>query len=248
MAPRRQSSVRGPAVILRACRGRDPGRGARSAEPRRTAGHQRPPTRLYLITPVIQDARPFAADLGSALDATEVAAVLLRFAGEEEQQDLREPVAILAPVVQTRGIALLLDGRPELAGRLGADGAHLTGADALKRAIGSLKPQRIAGAGGLKTRHDAMIAAESGADYVMFGEPDSAGQRPPFPAIIERVGWWAELFEPACVGYAATPEEVGRLAAAGADFVAVGDMVWKGDIAAAVRTAATAINPVETLE
>ena len=83
---------------------------------------------------------------------------------------------------------------------------------------------------------------------MIFGEPDSAGQRPPFPAIIERVGWWAELFEPACVGYAATPEEVGRLAAAGADFVAVGDMVWKGDIAAAVRTAATAINPVETLE
>jgi thiamine-phosphate pyrophosphorylase len=208
----------------------------------------RPPTRLYLITPPIEDARLFAADLKSALAAADVAAVLLRFAGPEEVQNWREPVATLAPVVQTRGAALLLDGRPELAGRLGADGAHLTGADALQHAIGSLKPQRIAGAGGLKTRHDAMIAGESGADYVMFGEPDAAGRRLAFPAIIERVAWWAELFEPACVGYAASFEEVGPLVAAGADFVALGDLVWSGGAAAAVRTAAAAISPVEALE
>ena len=207
----------------------------------------RPPTRLYLITPPIEDARRFAADLNCALAAADIAAVLLRL-GVEAEQDLREAVATLAPLVQSRGVALLLDGRPELAGHLHADGAHLTGADALKGAIGSLKPERIAGAGGLKTRHDAMTAAESGADYVMFGEPDATGRRPPFPAVIERVAWRAELFEPACVGYAASFEEVGELAAAGADFVAVGDLVWTGAVAAAVGTAAAAIKPVEALE
>jgi len=217
------------------------------ASGRQRAQIRRPPTRLYLITPPIEDARLFAADLESALEAADVAAVLLRFAGGEEQ-DLREPFATLAPLIQTRGVALLLDGRPELAGRLEADGSHLTGADALKRAIGNLKPERIAGAGGLKTRHDAMIAAESGADYVMFGEPDAAGRRPPFPAIIERVAWWAELFEPACVGYAGSFEEVGRLVAAGADFVALGDLVWAGGVAAAVGIAAAAMKPVEALE
>jgi thiamine-phosphate pyrophosphorylase len=242
MAPRRPSVVRGPAVILR--------REARSAEPRRTAGHlttARPPTRLYLITPAIKDARLFASNLEAALGAADVAAVLLHFAGAEAR-DLRDPVATLAPLIQTRGVALLLDGRPELAAPLGADGAHLTGTDALKRALASLKPERIAGAGGLKTRHDAMVAAESGADYVMFGEPDAAGRRPPFPAVVERVAWWAEVFEPACVGYAASFEEVAELAAAGADFVALDDRVWAGDAAAAVRTAAAAIKPVEALE
>jgi thiamine-phosphate pyrophosphorylase len=217
------------------------------ASRRQRAQIRRPPTRLYLITPPIEDARLFATDLESALAAADVAAVLLRFAGGEER-DLREPVARLAPLIQTRGVALLLDGRPELARGLDADGAHLTGADALKRAIGSLKPERIAGAGGLKTRHDAMIAAESGADYVMFGEPDTAGRRPPFPAIIERVAWWAELFEPACVGYAGSLEEIGGLTAAGADFVALGDPVWTGGVAAAVRIAAAAMKPVEPLE
>ena len=217
------------------------------ASRRQRAQIRRPPARLYLITPPVEDARLFAADLESALEAADVAAVLLRFAGGKGQ-DLREAVTTLAPVVQTRGIALLLDGEPELARRLDADGAHLTGTEVLKRAIGSLKPERIAGAGGLKTRHDAMIAAESGADYVMFGEPDAAGGRPPFPAIIERVAWWAELFEPACVGYAGRFEEVGQLVAAGADFVALGDPAWAGEVAAAVRTAAAAMKPVEALE
>jgi len=215
---------------------------------RQSAPVGRPPTRLYLITPPIEDARLFAPDLESALEAADVAAVLLRFAGSQEEQDLREPVARLAPLIQTRGVALLLDGRPQLARRLDADGAHLTGADALERAVDSLKPERIAGVGGLKTRHDAMTAAESGADYVMFGEPDAAGRRPPFPAIIERVAWWAELFEPTCVGYAGSFEEVGGLAAAGADFVALGDLVWAGGVAAAVRIAAAAMKPVEGLE
>ena len=32
-----------------------------------------------------------------------------------------------------------------------------------------------------------MFAAERGADYVMFGEPDADGKRPAFPAIEERV-------------------------------------------------------------
>ena len=60
-----------------------------------------------------------------------------------------------------------------------------------------------------------MLAAEAGADYVMFGEPDAAGERPSFEAIEERVAWWAEVFEIPCVGFAAAPEEVAPLATAG---------------------------------
>ena len=205
------------------------------------------PTRLYLITPPVKDARRFAADLATALDAGGFAAVLLNFADEQEAEPA-EAVAALVPLVQGRGIALLVDGSTELAARLKADGAHLTGVEALQRAIPRLKPQRIAGAGGLKTRHDAMLAGESGADYVMFGEPDAAGGRPPFPAIVERIAWWAELFELPCVGYAANFEELGALAAAGADFVAVRNLVWDGNVVAAVKRAAAAVEPVKGVE
>jgi thiamine-phosphate pyrophosphorylase len=71
-----------------------------------------------------------------------------------------------------------------------------------------------------------MLAAERGADYVMFGEPDRDGRRPAFAAVLDRVAWWAELFEIPCVGWAMNLDEVAALAVAGADFVALADAVW----------------------
>src|SRR5439155_19303140 len=133
----------------------------------------RPPTRLYLITPPVKDARRFAADLATALDAGGFAAVLLNFADEQEAEPA-EAVAALVPLVQGRGIALLVNGSTELAARLKADGAHLTGVEALQRAIPRLKPQRIARPGGVKTPHEGMLPGGAGCDYVTFGAPESA--------------------------------------------------------------------------
>ncbi len=61
---------------------------------------------------------------------------------------------------------------------------------------------------------------------MLFGEPDAGEQRPSVEAIAERLQWWAELFEPPCVGFAASLEEAHEFAAAGADFVLVGDFIW----------------------
>src|SRR5439155_19090029 len=132
-----------------------------------------------------------------------------------------------------------LEGNVELVARAGADGAHLTGIAALEEALPTLKPDRIAGVGGLTTRHDSMAAGESGADYVLFGEPDANGQRPSTEAIAERLQWWAELFEPPCIGFAVSRDEASEFAAAGADFVLVGDFIWadpRGAEAALVET------------
>lgn len=177
------------------------------------------------MSPLLENARSFIGDLEAVLEADDVAALLVRPASVDEHHLARD-IETIKRIVQDRGVALLIDGRPELAVRSGADGAHCCGVDALLSGLRILKPERIAGAGGLKSRHDAMVAGEAGADYVMFGEPDAAGRRPAFDAVLERVGWWAELFEPPCVAYAASLDEVAALARAGADFIAVGDMVW----------------------
>ena len=92
-----------------------------------------------------------------------------------DQRTMISRVKALAPAIQDSGAALLLDGHVELVARAGADGAHLTGIEALEEALPSLKPDRIAGVGGLSTRHDSMAAGEAGADYVLFGEPDAEG-------------------------------------------------------------------------
>jgi thiamine-phosphate pyrophosphorylase len=185
----------------------------------------RPVPRLYLATPELDDASSLAASLPGLLAEADVAAVLVRLKPTDPRTMISR-VKALAPAIQGKGAALLLDGHVELVARAGADGAHLTGIEALGEALPTLKPDRIAGVGGLTTRHDSMTAAEAGADYVLFGEPDARGQRPSTEAIAERLQWWAELFEPPCVGFAASREEARRFAAAGADFVLVGDLIW----------------------
>ena len=195
----------------------------------------RPAPRLYLQTPVVDDAAGLAATLPALLAATDIAAVLLRLA-PSDPRSLITRIKMLAPIVQAGGAALLLDGHADLVARGGADGAHVSGIDTMQEALPALKPDRIVGVGNLATRHDAMSAGEAGADYVMFGEPDLHGQRPATEAIAERLDWWAELFEPPCIGFADSFSEARLFAEAGADFVMVGDCVWNDP-----RGAATAL-------
>ena len=185
----------------------------------------RPAPGLYLATPETDDPSPLLASLPGLLAAADVAAVLVRLK-QADPRSMISRVKALAPVVQGAGAAVLLDGHVELVARSGADGAHLAGIAALEAALPSLKPDRIAGCGALATRHDSMAAGELGADYVLFGEPDARGQRPSVEAIVERLQWWDELFEPPCVGFAGSREEAQEFAAAGADFVLVGDFIF----------------------
>lgn len=202
----------------------------------------RPLPRLYLATPAIDDPQAFAGVLPSLLAEADVAAVLLRLQ-PADPRTLVSRVKALAPAIQDTGAALLLAGHAELVARAGADGAHLSGLKDFEEALPTLKPDRIAGVGGLATRHDAMTAGERGADYVLFGEPDENGQRPSTAAIGERLQWWDELFELPSVGFAATLEEVGTFAARGADFILAGDFIWTAaeGPAACLRATADAI-------
>src|SRR3981189_759451 len=187
----------------------------------------RPVPRLYLPTPVVDDPWPLMASLPGLLAGADVAAVLVRLK-PTDQRTMISRVKALAPAIQDSGAALLLDGYVALVARAGADGAHLTGIEAMEEALPTLKPDRIAGVGGLATRHDSMAAGEAGAGYVLFGEPDAKGQRPSIEAITERLQWWAELFEPPCVGFAASREEAHEFAVAGAAFGLVGAFIWHG--------------------
>jgi thiamine-phosphate pyrophosphorylase len=194
----------------------------------------RPAPRLYLATPVIADAAMLAAQLPGLLAQADVAAVLVRLK-ETDPRSMISVIKALAPAIQSSGAALLIDGHADLVARSGADGAHLNGIAALDEALPTLKPDRIAG--------------ERGADYVLFGEPDAHGSRPSTDAIAERLGWWAELFEPPCIGYAATREEAAEFVAAGADFILADDLVWTdargpapalAELGAAIKAAYTA--------
>ena len=199
--------------------------------------------KLYLLTPRLSavDLDAFASTLAAVLQAGEVACVLVRLAPGADG-DAKKIVARLIEIAVDAGAALLVDNDPRLAARVGADGAHMAGGGVeLNEALASLKPERIVGAGLLRTRDDAMNAGEAGADYVMFGEPRRDGFTPPADETVERVEWWAEIFEPPCVGYAPSLDDIAPLADAGADFVALADAIWNAPVPVDALAQASAI-------
>jgi thiamine-phosphate pyrophosphorylase len=187
--------------------------------PKSDTADPRPQTRLILMV----GASVELAAVAPALGIGDLAAVVLAVPDGDERAQISRIKAFAGPV-QSAGAALLVAERHDLVARGGADGAHIAD-HPLTDALEALKPARIVGAAGLATRHAAMEAGEAGVDYVMFGEPDPDGRVPPLKAVVERVGWWAEVFEPPCIGYAPTLDAVGEIAGAGADFVAVGPAV-----------------------
>jgi thiamine-phosphate pyrophosphorylase len=191
------------------------------------AAAARTPARLYLVTPSLADVDAFAGPLAGALDGGDVAAVLCRFE-EADERTLIEHAKRLCAVVQPRDVACLIEDHADIVARSGADGAHVAGIAAARAARETMPAGRILGVGGLESRHDAMVAGEI-ADYVTFGDP-GGGTAPALSAVIARIGWWAEIFQVPCVGWAARPEEAAALAEAGADFVALGDGVWNQEL------------------
>lgn len=191
----------------------------------------RPIPSLYLITPRLDDAEAVLPRLEAACSAASPEAVLLRLAASDERT-LVNRVKRLAAAVQAHGAAAIVaDPGPAvdlaaLVTRGGADGAHADDPSRIEELCQRLKDGRDVGAGGLRTKHDAMAAGERGVDYVMFGEPGPDGLLPPLELVEERAAWWAEIFQTPCVVFAPTLASVARLAATGAEFVAVCDAVW----------------------
>lgn len=190
--------------------------------------------RLYLATPPLAEAHDFLPALENALSAGDVASLLIRLAGDDPRKN-EDIVRALTPLAQEKGVAVLVEGSATVALRAKADGAHINGSgEELVDAVKRLSPKYIIGAGGFELRDDAMRAGELNVDYVLFEGADLAG-------LIERVAWWAELFNTPCVARAASLADVAPLAEAGADFVMLDDAVWrdKRGPAAAVGEALT---------
>ncbi|WP_181703102.1 thiamine phosphate synthase [Chthonobacter albigriseus] len=186
-----------------------------------------PRARLYLVTPRQIDLQTFPALLEAALAGGDVASLLI---APEVSADahLQRIAEALVPIAQARDVAALVIDDTRAMGRSKADGLHVeAGITALAEAVEKLEGRAIVGAGNLKTRHEAMEAAEAGTDYVMFGllsrEDDDETHR----KTLDFAWWWAEMFEIPCVALAGRSlESVEETAETGAEFVAVRSFVW----------------------
>jgi thiamine-phosphate pyrophosphorylase len=195
--------------------------------------------RLYLITPPKLDARSFAESFKRALSGGDVASFQLRLKDATDDEILRA-AEILKPIAQRANTAFILNDRPDLAAKLGADGVHVGQEDAsYEEARAAMGPDRIVGVTCHNSRHLAIEASEAGADYVAFGAFfPTATKEPKTRAEPELIQWWAETMVVPCVAIGGiTVGNCVPLIEAGADFLAVSAGVWdyEGGPAAAVK-------------
>ena len=192
------------------------------------------------------DPQAFAPVLADALDAGDVASLLLRLPDVPDDA-IRRAADLLRPIAQDRGVAFLLNDRPDLAVETGADGVHLEDEHAnLAAARRLLGPDAIVGAAGDLERHRAMVAAERGADYIAFGAPEEPDPEDA-AALTDLIEWWSELMTVPSVAFGATPASCEPIVRAGADFLGVESGVWDhpDGPAAGVRAFLAAIDAVQ---
>jgi thiamine-phosphate pyrophosphorylase len=185
-------------------------------------------TRLYLITPPALDPDRFAKDLEAALAGGDVACLQLRLKDIDDDA-IRRAARVLQPIAQERGVAFIMNDRPDLAVELGCDGVHVGEEDApYAEARRLLGPDRIVGVTCGDSRDRAVTAAEAGADYVAFGAffptmTKQAKHRARFGTVRN----WSETTVVPCVAIGGiTQENCSPLVEAGADFLAVIGAVW----------------------
>jgi thiamine-phosphate pyrophosphorylase len=190
--------------------------------------------RIVLIAPPASRGEELAEMLLSALSGGDVASVILPAYGHETElfQDIAGHVT---PLLQERGIAVMIAGDSHVAGRVGADGLHVGGGPAdISEAISRHRPRMMVGAEGGQTRHDALEIGELCPDYVFFGRIGYDRQGEPHPRNLALGAWWAEMVEiPCLVQGGSDPGSVEAVAATGAEFVALSAAVFGGKLAPA---------------
>jgi thiamine-phosphate pyrophosphorylase len=188
-----------------------------------------PLCRLYLITPPAFEPATFRDQLAAALDGGDVACVQLRLKDVDDDA-IRRACDVLRPVTQDRGVAFILNDRPDLAAATECDGVHVGQDDAsYAEARAALGPGRIVGVTCHASRHLAIDAAEEGADYVAFGAffASATKEKPKGQAEPGILTWWSEIMTVPCVAIGGiTVENCEPLVVAGADFLAVAGGIW----------------------
>ena len=188
-----------------------------------------PLCRLYLITPPrLDDLAPFGRTLAHALDAGDVAALQIRLKDAPDEV-IAAAVDALLPIAAARGVAVILNDRPDLAAGLGCDGVHVGQDDApLAEARRIVGKDRMVGVTCHDSLHLAMEAAEGGADYVAFGAffPTTTKDAPTHADPELLTGWQEAMLTPCVAIGGITVPTARELAAAGADFLAVSAGVW----------------------
>ncbi|ESZ39748.1 thiamine-phosphate pyrophosphorylase [Mesorhizobium sp. L2C054A000] len=184
-----------------------------------------PPNRCRIVLIAPKDAP--AQRIAAAFDGGDIASLILPENGMDEAafQAFAEQIV---PAAQAAGIAVIIAGDTRIAGRVQADGIHVEASkDALAETIEHFQGKMMVGAGGAKTRDDALELGETRPDYIFFGRFGYDNKPEPHPRNLSLGQWWADVIEIPCIVMAGSAiASVEAVAATGAEFVALSSAVF----------------------
>ncbi|MGB3387859.1 MAG: thiamine phosphate synthase [Pseudaminobacter sp.] len=183
--------------------------------------------RIVLIAPAGAAPEAFEAQLRKAVAGGDIASIILPANGMDEAS-FQAFAQRIVPVAQVAGIAAIIAEDTRIAGRVGADGLHLDGnREALEEAITRYQPKMMVGAGGAKTRDEALELGEARPDYMFFGRFGYDIKPEPHNRNLSLGAWWAEMIEIPCIVMAGSDiAAVEAVGATGAEFVALSSAVF----------------------
>ncbi len=124
-----------------------------------------PPNRCRIV--LIAPPGASAARIGAAFDGGDIASLILPENGMDEAS-FQAYAEKIVPAAQAAGIAVIIAGDTRIAGRVQADGIHVeVGKAELAETIEHFQPRLMVGAGGAKTRDDALELGETRPDYIL---------------------------------------------------------------------------------
>lgn len=199
--------------------------------------------RLVLVAPDLTDPEELARTVGDALRGGDVASVIVPQRGQDEKSFQRLCAAVV-PVIQKAGAAALVAGDSRIAGRVRADGLHVTGGAAeMAETVAAHSPGMIVGGGNARERHTALAMGEAQPDYVFFGGLDGDIKPEPHSKNLALAQWWADLIEIPCMLMGgSSSSHAADMAATGAEFIAFGKAVF--DVRADAARIVAEINAV----
>ncbi|MET3597420.1 thiamine-phosphate pyrophosphorylase [Mesorhizobium shonense] len=179
--------------------------------------------RIVLIAPPLATAEHICA----AFDGGDIASLILPDNGMDDAtfQAFAEKIV---PVAQAAGIAVIIAGDSRIAGRVHADGIHVeANRQELAETIERLADKMMVGAGGAKTRDDALELGEERPDYIFFGRFGYDNKPEPHPRNLSLGQWWAQMIQIPCIVMAGSDlASVETVAATGTEFVALSSAIF----------------------
>ena len=184
---------------------------------------------VYLVTPKDFELSKFSDQLDALLDRHEVACLRLAMNTLVETEIARAADS-LRNICHAHDVPIVIESHIMMVERLGLDGVHLTdGARSVRKTRDLLGKTPIIGSFCGTSKHDALTACESGADYVSFGPIQGASLGDGNVADFDLFAWWSEMIEVPVVAEGGLSLQMIEKLREVTDFIGLQDEIWRAN-------------------